>query len=85
MYLKRMSKGVWVFESENISDIMYFRYAYLDPEKNTLEMIDPEGGPYLSVGTVLEIGRIESISIVKVDGKDSPEYVFKIDEVYKDE
>lgn len=60
LWLERLDKGLWILNSEKKEDLGFMRIIYKENGKD-IEAIDPSGGPFLSVGTVLEGYIIEEI------------------------
>lgn len=49
--LEYISKDLWQLKSKDDDDLNYMRFIYEDDK--TLHAVDPSGGPYLAVGSVV--------------------------------
>lgn len=52
IWLEHINEDLWQLKSENHKDLQYMRFIYEDDNK-TIYAIDPSGGPFMSLGTIV--------------------------------
>ena len=51
IWLEHIDKDLWELKSQKPEDLQYMRFIYEDD--NSIYAIDPSGGPFLSIGTIV--------------------------------
>ena len=52
IWLEHIDEDLWQMKSENADDLKYMRIVFGDDYKS-IYAIDPSGGPFLSLGTII--------------------------------
>jgi hypothetical protein len=73
IWLEHIDEDLWQLKSQDPKDLQYMRFIYQD-DNESIYAIDPSGGPFLSIGTIV---GFEEKHIVKEIFKNG--YIFRLE------
>jgi len=72
IWLEHINGDLWQLKSENPEDLQYMRFIHEDDNK-TIYAIDPSGGPFMSLGTIVGFEKKYTIDEIFPNG-----YIMKL-------